>query len=107
MQPSVRLASHVGNYGGGEVSGWTYGGHPEENKDARAIVTLVDEGMVWVGIRAWNHQGKYWQNGNEPERAKILAWQTLPEPAKKRWVRGFLIGNEEYVEHEPADPPNR
>ena len=70
---------------------WNYDaqGVPE-NGDSRKIVTLLEGGMVWVGIRFWNNAKRCWFNNNEPEKAQILAWRDLPEPAKKRWVRGQL-----------------
>lgn len=63
----------------------------EEGKDARKLVTLMNDGLVWVGIRAWHHIEKRWYNGHEPELNQVLAWMDLPDPAKKRWVRGQLI----------------
>ena len=74
----------------GEV--WNYCGNcrPKDGDDARKIVTLMEGGMVWVGIRAYHHRDRYWMNGGEPERAEVLAWKDLPSPATKRWVRGIL-----------------
>jgi hypothetical protein len=76
------------------VSQWTYTQTPKPGKDARKIVTLKQDGMVWVGIRAWHNAGRYWMNGHEPERAHVLAWMDLPEPAPGRWVRGRLVGED-------------
>lgn len=58
--------------------------------DARRIVTLVQENMTWVGIRAWHQTEQRWYNGNEPERATVKAWSYLPHPAKGDWQRGIL-----------------
>ena len=80
--------------------GWHYAGDPPENGDARKIVTLEQDGMVWVGIRAWNHRGNYWQNNNDPERATVKAWRDLDEPAKGYWSRGLF-----YLPNSPAKGP--
>jgi len=69
---------------------WNYGKPAVECGDSRKFVTLLDAGMVWVGIRAWHGVEGRWYNGNEPERAQVLAWQDMPPPAIKRWVRGNL-----------------
>lgn len=70
---------------------WEYVLKPVEG-DARKLVTLDDNGMVWVGIRYWHFQQKRWYNGNDPEKAIVLAWMDLPQPAEGRWYRGQLIG---------------
>ena len=49
--------------------------------DARKLVTLQEESMVWVGIRAWNAQQQCWFNGAKRETATVLAWVDLPFPA--------------------------
>ena len=71
---------------------WHYcrNSHPKEGDDARKIVTLMEDGMIWIGIRTWHNRGWYWMNGSEPERAEVLAWMDLPQPAQKRWVHGIL-----------------
>ena len=69
---------------------WKYATDVPEG-DCRKLVTLLHQGMVWVGIRAWNHTEKQWMNNNEFEMADVLAWQNLPQPAEGRWslpVRG-------------------
>lgn len=73
-----------------ESDGWTYTGGPTSG-DARRIVTLRQDGMVWVGIRAYHAGEKRWMNNNEPERAEIVAWRDLYEPAKGFWDRGKLV----------------
>lgn len=73
-----------------EVDGWTYREKPQGG-DARKIVTLEQDGMVWVGIRAFNHATGHWMNNNEPETAHILAWRDLNQPANGRWDRGLLV----------------
>lgn len=70
--------------------GWDYTGHPEAGTDARKLVTLTENGMAWIGIRAWHHENQYWMNGGEPERATVLAWRDLPEIARGYWHRGQL-----------------
>lgn len=71
---------------------WEYRQKPVEG-DARKLVTLLDDnGMVWVGIRAWHHTEQRWYNGNDPEKTPVLAWDDLPQPAEGRWSRGQLIG---------------
>lgn len=70
----------------GSVDGWIYVGFPEGG-DCRKFVTLEQDGMAWVGVRAFNHQRRFWQNNNEPERATVIAWRDLPEPARGRWER--------------------
>jgi hypothetical protein len=85
--------------------GWHYGS-PPAGGDARKIVSLVQDGMAWVGIRAWDAQKRRWLNGGEPERATILAWRPLHEPAKGRWKRGQLIlpENQEREQQEALEP---
>jgi hypothetical protein len=73
------------------MSEWEYIEKPKPEGDCRKIVTLINDGMVWVGIRAFHHQRQQWMNNNEPESAHVLAWMDLPEPAEKRWVHGQLI----------------
>lgn len=75
---------------------WHYAAQnrPEPNGDCRKIVTLLDGGMTWVGIRAYNHERGYWMNNSEPIKEEVLAWMDLPEPASKRWIHGKLIGRE-------------
>lgn len=73
-----------------EQDGWNYRTKPEEG-DARKLVTLEQGGMVWVGIRAWHNVKRYWMNNGEPERAEVIAWRNLPEPASGRWDRGVLF----------------
>ncbi len=70
---------------------WEYMLNPVEG-DARKFVTLLDaDNMVWVGIRYWHFQERRWYNGNDPEKATVIAWANLPQPAKGRWYRGQLI----------------
>lgn len=73
-----------------ECDGWNYTGEPPDGEDCRKLVTLVDSGMVWVGIRAWNNLRRGWMNGGEPERCHVKAWRDLPEPAMGFWQRGIL-----------------
>jgi len=73
------------------ADGWNYDEPDLDGGDARKFVTLLLDGMVWVGVRYWNNEKRCWYNGNEPEHARVLAWRDMPEPAKKRWVRGELV----------------
>lgn len=73
-----------------EHDGWEYRKNPEGG-DCRKIVTLDQDGMCWVGIRAFNASTSQWLNNGEPERAKIIAWKDLDEPAKGRWSRNILL----------------
>jgi hypothetical protein len=92
--PGVTACCSDAQAGEAKADAWKYSGHPEEGKDARCLVTLLDGGMVWVGIRAWHHAGKYWMNNSEPERHQVLAWKPLDSPARGRWLRGQLVGAE-------------
>jgi hypothetical protein len=84
-----------------EKDGWNYTGHPKAEKDSRCIVTLDEGGMSWVGIRAWNHQGEFWMNGGEPERAHVHAWRELPDIARGYWSRGELRFHEPFPDFKP------
>lgn len=71
--------------------GWVYSRDVPEG-DCRKLVWLVDDGgMCWVGIRAFDHSGKRWLNGGEPETAKVLCWQDLPKRPLRYWYRGQLL----------------
>ncbi len=69
-----------------EIDGWDYSSGPSEGGDARKLVTLQQEGMTWVGIRAFNHANRRWLNNGEPELAKVVAWRDLESP--RSWVLG-------------------
>ncbi len=75
-----------------ELDGWCYHDKPKEGGDARKIVSIELGGMVWVGIRAWNHTKRIWMNNGEPNHERIIAWRDLPEPAKGYFVSGMLYG---------------
>lgn len=69
--------------------GWNYWPTvPVPEGDARKIVTLVEDGMTWVGIRAFNFSARKWMSNNEPERATVHAWRDLPAPARGFWSHG-------------------
>jgi hypothetical protein len=73
--------------------GWNYQSKPNFGENARKFVTLKSGGMAWVGIRAWNAQGHYWQNNGEPiQNETVTAWRDMPEPAKGFWLNGQLHG---------------
>lgn len=74
---------------GVESDGWHYRDKPTEG-DARKIVTLQEDGMTWVGIRAFHFQNQTWLHNNEPEKAHVLAWRDLDEPARGFWDRGLF-----------------
>jgi len=74
-----------------EKDGWNYRVREVPEGDARKIVTLEQDGMQWIGIRAFHHEGRYWMNNSEPERAKVIAWRDLPALARGFYDRGQLI----------------
>lgn len=73
-----------------ERDGWNYHERPEGG-DARKFVTLEQDGMTWVGIRAYSATMGRWLNNNEPETATVVAWKDLDQPARGRWQRGLLV----------------
>jgi hypothetical protein len=58
---------------------WNRTNQPGDGGDCRKLVTLEQDGMIWVGIRAYGSAG--WVNNGRIETAKVLAWQDLPQPA--------------------------
>lgn len=59
---------------------WIRNPYPPEGGDARKLVTIERDSMIFVGIRAWN--GTSWLNNGMTDKAeKVLAWQPLPTPA--------------------------
>lgn len=75
-----------------DAEGWCYARIPFLEGDRRALVSLKDSGgMEWVGIRVWHARDRRWFNGNEPDRDTVLAWQPLPQTARRHWNRGQLI----------------
>ena len=76
--------------------GWLYRSDIPQG-DARKIVSLQQSGMEWVGIRIWNATEQCWYNGNEPLRSdeRVLAWMDLPATARRHWVRGKLLPENE------------
>lgn len=70
-----------------ENDGWDYSQNVT-GYDGRKLVTLEEDGMIWIGIRAWS--GSRWLNNGEPERAKVIAWRNLPPIARGYWERGEL-----------------
>ena len=84
--------------------GWEYRAKPEGG-DCRKIVTLEQDGMCWVGIRAFNGSTGQWLNGGEPERATVIAWRDLDQPARGRWVGGLLIMSARDGLMEPMEAP--
>ena len=70
--------------------GWNYKSKPADGTDARKLVTLREDAMTWVGIRVWNGLTQKWMNNNEPERAQIIAWKNLDEPARGFYEHGLL-----------------
>jgi hypothetical protein len=75
-----------------EKDGWTYNTTDIPEGDGRKLVTLEEQGMVWVGIRFWNCQEEHWMDGSGtgPELATVKAWRNLPQPAKGWYDRGQL-----------------
>lgn len=69
---------------------WTRDAYPPEGGDCRKLVTLEKDGVIWVGIRAFN--GAIWLNNGERETATVLAWQNLPQPAYSDGLMGSMPG---------------
>lgn len=70
---------------------WNRDSIPPEGGDGRKLVTLERDGMIWVGIRAWN--GADWlNNGTRDHTEKVLAWQPLPAPAYSDGLMGSMSG---------------
>lgn len=70
--------------------GWVYDTPPSRDGDCRKLVSLEQDGMCWVGVRAYYHVGGYWANNNEPEPATVKAWRDMPNPARGFYDRGKL-----------------
>lgn len=62
---------------------WHYGLYPEEGTDGRKLVTLEQDGMLWIGIRMWESSLRRWVNNGEPLNEKVIAWKDLPHPAEQ------------------------
>lgn len=59
--------------------------------DARKLVTLQRDNLIWVGIRAYD--GAQWlNNGKTDPSEKVLAWQDLPFPAYSDGLMGSMAG---------------
>lgn len=69
---------------------WNRGDSPLEGGDCRKLVTLLKDGMIWVGIRAFDGSG--WVNNGVRETAEVLAWQDLPKPAYSDGLMGSMSG---------------
>jgi hypothetical protein len=72
---------------------WNYGKPPKDEKDCRRLVSIEQDGVQWIGIRAWNHERQCWMDGsgNAPELASVVAWRWLPDPA---WLQNSGSGCE-------------
>jgi hypothetical protein len=81
---------------------WNYSKTPPAGGDARKLVTLDEDQMRWVGIRAFHSAEGRWYNGNEPERATIIAWRDLEAPAKSFYLRGQFKDMGDAIVTEPA-----
>lgn len=92
--PAARIASLERQLEDARKQPWRYVDGPEDGADPRCLVTLEEDGMRWVGIRAWNANTGQWLNGGEPERARVMAWQPLPVPASGYWQHGKLVNTE-------------
>ena len=66
--------------GGDGMGNWRYG-TPPAGGNARKLVTLTQDGMMWVGIRQWNEHRQAWVNNGVTEEAEVVAWDDLPSPA--------------------------
>lgn len=94
LAPAARIASLERQLEDARKQPWRYVDGPEDGADPRCLVTLEEDGMRWVGIRAWNANTGQWLNGGEPERARVMAWQPLPVPASGYWQHGKLVNTE-------------
>lgn len=83
------------------LDNWDYKNRgPKEGGDQRCLCTIEQDGMVYVGVAIWTvlarsnsgevASGAWLQNGT-PIVGKVLAWQKLPEPARRHWVSGVLV----------------
>jgi hypothetical protein len=73
-----------------EKDGWCYEDDPPPG-DARKLVSLEQEGMCWVGIRACDFHNERWLNNGEPETATVVSWCDLPTPCSGWWEHGRLV----------------
>ena len=69
---------------------WRYNGAPEAEKDARHLCTIMQDGMVFVGVRAWDFKHNRWMSNGEPTGELVIAFMPIPPPARGRWVGGIL-----------------
>lgn len=81
------------------MSGWNYGVENVTGADARKIVTLEQDGMIWVGIRAYHYADKKWMNNGADSAERVVAWRDIPEPANPRI---FAVPKEQIEEFERA-----
>lgn len=70
------------------MNGWDYHIDEVPEGDARKLVTLEKDGMVWIGIRAFHHETKTWLNNGADLGERVVAWRDLPEPANPRGFAG-------------------
>ncbi len=84
---------------------WNYGDEPTKGGDARKIVTLEQDGMRWTGVRAYHTLDRQWYNGNEPERAQVIAWRHLDVPATGSYDRGQLVNADDAITRSSVGSP--
>ena len=70
--------------------GWRYDKPPPEG-DCRKFVWLDDGQWAWTGVRAYDSQNGQWLCNNEPEKARVLCWQDLPQRPQFHWSHGKLV----------------
>lgn len=64
-------------------------GRPQPGHDCRALVRLEQDGMCWIGIRAWaGDSGEWLNNGRREESAIVTHWMPLP-PMPDATAEGF------------------
>ena len=75
-----------------EVDGWCYlNPNHDDGSDCRKLVTLTQDGMTWVGIRAFDFARQRWVNNGEPSPSEaVQAWRELPKIAEGFWFSGKL-----------------
>lgn len=67
------------------LNGWNYDLENIPEGDARKLVTLEKDEMIWVGVRAYHHTTKTWLNNGVETNERVIAWRDMPEPANPRY----------------------
>jgi hypothetical protein len=85
---------------------WNYDIEDVPEGDARKIVTLEKDGMIWVGIRAFRRDIKKWINNGVDGDERVVAWQDLPKPGDPRFIAvpKEILENFERTMHDEVIP---